>query len=174
MGAPPSVAIEPLRPQHDRAAFSCGRPELDRYLQQQAGQDRRRDLTRVFVALGDGPGVIAGYYSLSALSIDFGDLPPEHARRLPRYPDIPAALLGRLAVDRRYQSRGLGGILLVDALKRVVSVGAELAVHAIVVEPLDAEAAAFYRKFGFLDFPERDDRLYLPAATARQLFPAGT
>lgn len=173
MGDPHSVTIEPLGPQHDRAAFSCGRPELDRYLQRQAGQDHRRNLARIFVALGDGPGVIAGYYSLSALSIAIGDLPPAQARKLPRYPDIPAALLGRLAVDTGYQGRGLGGILLVDALKRVVTVGGELAIHAIIVEPLDADAAAFYRKYGFLDFPERADRLFLPAATARQLFPAG-
>jgi GNAT superfamily N-acetyltransferase len=170
MDDPFRVVIQPLDSRHDRAAFFCGKPALDRYLRQQANQDRRRDVARVFVALGRDDGEIAGYYSLGALSIDLGDLPPDRARKLPHYPDVPAALIGRLAVATSWQGKGLGKILLVDALKRIVTLGGELAIHAIVVEPIDGEADAFYRKFGFLPFPERSDRLFLPTATARQLF----
>ncbi len=79
-------------------------------------------------------------------------------------------MIGRLAVATTWQGRGLGKVLLVDALKRIVTLGGELAIHAVVVEPLDEEADTFYRKFGFLPFPERKDRLFLPTATARQLF----
>ena len=173
MGGTPRFTIEPLGSHHDRAAFSCGKPGLDGYLRQQAGQDSKRDLARIFVARGNSDHEIAGYYSLSTLSIDIGDLPAERARKLPRYPDVPAALLGRLAVASGWQGKGLGKILLADALKRLVTHGNELAIHAIVVEPLDEEADGFYRKFGFLPFPERGGRLFLPMATARQLFSAG-
>lgn len=162
-------ATEPLGKGHDRAGFSCGKKALDDYLKRQAGQDGRKNLARLFILPGEEANVIAGYYSLSSLSMKLGDLPEDMARKLPRYPDIPAALIGRLAVDRRYQGRGLGEVLLLDALKRIAILGGEIAVHSVVVEPIDEQAATFYRKFGFLDIARRADRLFLPIDTARRL-----
>ena len=107
----PALVIEPLASQHDRTNFSCGEPALDAYLQRQASQDMRRRIAQVFVAVGDGPGMIAGYYTVSAASFQKDELPPALAKRLPHYP-VPAAVLGRLAVDRGYQGRGLGELLL--------------------------------------------------------------
>ncbi len=162
-------ATEPLGKGHDRAGFSCGKKALDDYLKRQAGQDGRKNLARLFILPGEEANVIAGYYSLSSLSMNLADLPEDMARKLPRYPDLPGALIGRLAVDRRYQGRGLGEVLLLDALKRIAILGGEIAVHSVVVEPIDEQAATFYRKFGFLDIARRADRLFLPIDTARRL-----
>ena len=104
---------------HDRARFSCGAPELDRYIREHASQDVRRDVARVFVALVAGKPVVCGYDSLRASSFQRESLPAEEARRLPRYP-VPAALLGRLAVGDGMKGKGLGTFLLMDALNRVL------------------------------------------------------
>jgi ribosomal protein S18 acetylase RimI-like enzyme len=164
------VVIEPLGSHHDRAAFSCGVDALDRYLREQASQDERRNVARVFVAVGDEPHVVAGYYTLSSLSIDVGDLPAGTAKKLPRYPQLPAALIGRLAVTISYQGKRLGEMLLVDALKRIIEHGDTVACYAVVVDAIDERAASFYEKYGFQRFPSRPKRLFLPIATAGQLF----
>ncbi len=153
---------------HDRAAFSCGAPELDRYIREQASQDARRDFARVFVALRDGTPDVRGYYSLSAASFQRADLPADQARRLPRYP-VPAALLGRLAVDAGARGEGLGAFLLMDALNRVVLATQTLAVHAVIVDARDDAAAAFYRKYGFIPFAGTGMQLFLPMATIRRV-----
>ncbi len=153
---------------HDRSSFSCGAPELDRYIRQFATQDMRRDVARVFVALDPGDTTVAGYYSLSAASFRRDDLPPDQAKRLPRYP-VPAVLLGRLAVDEARKGRGLGAYLLTDALDRACRASEVLAVQALIVEARDDTAAAFYRKYGFLAFTDSNRRLFLPMATIRKL-----
>ena len=94
-----ALVIEPLGKRHDRAAFSCGIPELDRYLVQQAGQDVRRRIARVFVCTAEGSDTVLGFYTLSALAIDLSSLPEELSRKLPRHP-VPCALIGRLAIDQ--------------------------------------------------------------------------
>ncbi len=164
----PSLVIEPLGSYHDRAAFSCGEPALDSYLQRQASQDIRRRVAQVFVALGDAPGKIAGYYSLSAASFEKDELPSALAKRLPHYP-VPAAILGRLAVDRACQGKGLGETLLLDAIRRVVRASATLAVHAIVVDAKNDRAVAFYQRYGFRSFASERRRLLLPLETFEKI-----
>ena len=115
-----ALIIEPLERRHHRTAFSCGLPDLDRYLARQAGQDVRRRIARVFVCTASEADAVLGFYTLSALSVDLASLPEELSRKLPRHP-VPCALIGRLAVDRSAQGRGLGHLLLADAVKRVVS-----------------------------------------------------
>jgi ribosomal protein S18 acetylase RimI-like enzyme len=163
-----SPVIEPLGSHHDRTAFSCGEPALDAYLLRQASQDIRRRVAQVFVALGAAPGKIAGYYSLSAASFEKDELPPASAKRLPHYP-VPAAILGRLAVDREQQGRGLGETLLLDAIRRVVRASASLAVYAIVVDAKNDRALAFYRRYGFRAFVSERHRLFLPLDTFEKL-----
>ncbi len=153
---------------HDRAAFSCGAPELDRYIREHASQDVKRDVARVFVALRTGAPAVCGYYSLSATSFQRDSLPTDQAKRLPRYP-VPAALLGRLAVDDGMKGKGLGAFLLMDALNRVLLATQTLAVHALVVDAKDGAAVAFYRKYGFIPFTSGARRLFLPMATIRKL-----
>ena len=156
-------SIEPLSSKHDRSGFACGSPPLDRYFTELAGQDVKRRLSNCFV-LVDEDGAVVGYYTLAATSIALTDLPDDEGRRLPRYPVLPAALIGRLAVDTRFQRRGLGNILLMDAIQR--SSRAEAAVFALIVDATDEAAALFYGRCGFRSFAGRPLRLYLPMATA--------
>ncbi|MGH6942736.1 MAG: GNAT family N-acetyltransferase [Geminicoccaceae bacterium] len=159
--------LEPLAPAHDRSAFSCGEPVLDEYLRHRASQDVRRRVARAFVAVDRTDGTIAGYYTLSAASFSRRQLPEALARRLPHYP-VPAAILGRLAIDRRCQGRGLGTLMLADAVKRVLRASETLAIHAIIVDAKNDRARTFYERFGFVAFTDAPDRLYLPLATALQ------
>ncbi len=119
MGTPPSLPfqIEPLDKRHNRTTFSSGCEPLDRYLQRQASQETRRHVAVTFVLVDTERQALAGYYTLSATSIRLGDLPPETAGKLPRYPLVSATLLGRLAIDTRYQGKGWGEFLLMDALR---------------------------------------------------------
>ncbi|MCY4197151.1 MAG: GNAT family N-acetyltransferase [Rhodobacteraceae bacterium] len=162
------LTVEPLGAHHDRASFSCGEPSLDRYIRRQASQDAKRRVARVFVAHAHLPGRVAGYYTLSAASFEKDDLPAEVARRLPHYP-VPAAVIGRLVVGLRSQGNGLGEVLLLDAIRRVVRAGDTIGVYAVVVDALHPRASAFYERYGFASFPSRPLRLYLPLRTFEQL-----
>jgi ribosomal protein S18 acetylase RimI-like enzyme len=159
--------IEALSPSHDRTDFSCGVDPLDRYLQTQATQDVRRHISNCFVAIEGSEPRIAGYYTLAASSIPVGEIPPEISRKLPRYPVLPAVLVGRLAVDRRFAGRALGSALLFDAFAR--SLRADPAVFAMIVDAKDERAAGFYRRFGFQPFTGRPLSFFLPMGTAARL-----
>ena len=159
-------AIEPLG-KHDRAAFSCGVASLDDWFRLRAGQDEKRNVARVFVAIDDQGGIV-GFYSLSSFTLTIADLPPDYAKRLPRYDAIPAALIGRLARDEKVRGEGIGELLLADAVRRVIGAARSLAIFAIVVEATDENAAAFYRDFGFMPFPNRPLRLFMPASEAAE------
>lgn len=167
-----TAKIEPLSKKHDRAAFSCGTEKLDRYFRDQASQDARRHIAATFVAVHEeSETIVLGYYTLSAFAVELGSLPEAMANRLPHYPLVPATLLGRLAVDQTHKGRGLGEFLLTDALHRAYEQSAQIASAAVVVEAMNNEAHRFYLYFGFIPFPERHDRLFLPMATIGKLFP---
>lgn len=161
------MRVEVLGPQHDRASFESGVEPLDRYFRTQAGQDARKNMAAPFVlVLPDG--AVAGYYTLSSTAVNVGDWPAATVRKLPRYPVIPATLLGRLAVDRRYQGNGYGRFLLADALFR--SVRSEIASFAIIVEAKDENALRFYERESFLPFPDQPLKLFRPMADIAELF----
>jgi ribosomal protein S18 acetylase RimI-like enzyme len=163
-----SVRIEPLGPGHDRTAFSCGNAVLDRYIREQATQDTRRNVARVFVAVTpDRPERIAGFFTLSATSVAASDLAPELAKRLPRYP-IPAALIGRLAVDISFARRGLGSILVADAIGKAIAATENLAITVVVVDPIDDAARAFYAAFGFRGLEGEQRRMFSTLPTVRR------
>ena len=156
-----ALVIEPLGKQHDRTAFSCGLPELDRYLARQAGQDVRRRIARVFVCTVGNSHVVLGFYTLSALSIELASLPKELSQKLPRHP-VPCAPVGRMAVDRQAHGWGVGRMLLADAVKRVVSAGETVAMHALIVDAANDDAKRFYERFGFAPLTDDPMRLFLP------------
>jgi len=168
--AHPPVKIEPLGKIHDRAAFSCGSVELDTYLRERASQEARKQISASFVLVEDGDNSVIGYYSLSATSILLDDLPEKTAKKLPGYPNIPATLLGRLAVDMHYRGRGYGEVLLVDALRRAFQAATDVASFAIVVDSKDEQARLFYEHFGFISFPDYGLRMFLPMQTVARLF----
>ncbi len=161
------LRIAPLDPARDRRTFTSGSEPLDRYFHQQVTQDIRRRVTACFVAIEESNQRIAGYYTLASASIALTDLPADVAKRLPRYPSIPAVRLGRLAVDQAFQGRGVGGVLLADALARALR--ADIAAYALVVDAKDETAAAFYRHHGFIAFASQPLTLFLPLATAQAL-----
>ncbi len=157
-------SVVPLNASHHRLAFHSAVPELDRYLHQQAGQDARRKVAAPFVMVDKG-GSIVGYYTLSAYSIHLRDLPPALAKKLPRYPVLPATLLGRLAVADSYRGKKLGRFLLMDALYRSLRATAEVGSVGVVVEALNEGALAFYRHHEFQSIPGHQDKLFLAMAT---------
>lgn len=159
--------MEPLAPHHDRSGFDSGVEALDRYFRIQAGQDARKHIAAPFVLLDEQDRVL-GYYTLSATSIALAELPAAETRRLPRYPVLPATLLGRLAVDRRVQGQGHGLFLLADALHRALR--SEIASFAVVVDAKDTGAARFYQREGFLALPEQPLKLFLPMASLTKPF----
>lgn len=159
--------LEPLAEQHERALFDCGEEALDRYFQTQVTQDIRRLVANCFVAVDSETGHVAAYYTLSATSLPLLDLPPEEAKRLPRYPTVPAVRIGRLAVDGRFQRRGLGEAMLADATMRAVK--ADIAAFMLVVDAKNDQAIAFYRRYGFRAIGGQPRTLFLPLATARKI-----
>ena len=158
--------VELLGAQHKRlrATFQSSSPELNRYLREQARQDMARSAATVWILLDRERAAIAGYYTLSAAEVALGDLPNEVVARLPRYPALPAALIGRLAISQDYQGQGLGGVLLVDALRRAASVRTTIGVVTVVVDAKDEAAARFYEHYGFLRLHDTLGRLFIPIA----------
>lgn len=161
--------VEPLGASHDRAAFHSGVPEFDRYLHHQAGQDGRRKVAAPFVMV-DGGGSIAGYYTLSAYSIQLGELPDATARKLPRYPLLPATMLGRLAIGVSYRGQHLGRFLLMDALHRSWKNTSEVASVGVVVESLDDTARTFYLHHEFVQLQDHPNKLFLAMSTIKRAF----
>jgi len=160
--------LEPLAGEHERSLFRCGEDALDRYFQTQATQDIRRRIANCFVAVENVTGHIAAYYTISAASIPLVDLPPDETKRLPRYPTVPAVRIGRLAVDQRFQGRGLGAALLADAATRALK--ADAAAFTLLVEAKNDRAVAFYQRFGFRILASQPRTLFLPVATAQKVF----
>jgi ribosomal protein S18 acetylase RimI-like enzyme len=158
-------SIEALTSAHDRKSFSSGVEPLDRYLHELATQDIKRRVSNCFVAC-DAAGAIAGYYTFAAASFPLTELSADEAKRLPRYALLPAGLIGRLAVDRRFRGQRLGGALIMDAAARAAR--AESAIFALVVDAKDEEAVAFYKHHGFRRFASKPASLFLPIATALQ------
>lgn len=154
--------VAALDSSHERATFSSGTLALDRYLREQVTQDIRRRVAACFVALTDGDR-IAGYYTLASASLLLADLPAATAKKLPRYPTVPAVRMGRLAVDQAFKGQGLGGALLADALLRAAR--SEIAAHALMVDAKDTAAAAFYLNHGFIALPNAPLMLFLPLGT---------
>ncbi|MGA9057027.1 MAG: GNAT family N-acetyltransferase [Terriglobia bacterium] len=163
------LRFEPLGPAHDRGAFSCGAEALDNYLRKQAGQDVRKRVAVAFVLTPDGK-TVAGYYTLSQYSVELGAIPDGIAAKLPKYPFVPATLIGRLAVSNEFRGQRLGELLLMDALNRCLSGSKQVASAAVIVDAKDDSAAAFYKKYGFIELPKTPKRLFLPMASIEKLF----
>ncbi len=159
-----SFRVEVLSSQHDRANFSCGVAALDDWFRSRATQDQRRHVAQVFVGVENGE--VLGFYSLSMSSISLDAIPEKLAKKLPRYDAIPAAIIGRLARTSAPSGKGLGRLLLADAVSRVLAASAQIAAYAIIVDAKDDAGARFYETFGFTPFPSRPRRLFLLTQTA--------
>ena len=173
MTAPVSAefVVEPLGPDHDRHSFDCGMPPLNAYLQRQARQDIDRGAAVAYVLVrSDRPSHIAGFYTLSATSVKLEGLPEDVRKKLPRYPAVPATLLGRLAVSVNHQRQRLGERLLVDALHRSLAASTSVGSVAVVVDAKDESNAVFDGKYGFIRFVDSPLRLFIMMNTVAELW----
>ncbi len=163
-----SWVVEALAKEHERDRFSCGRAPLDDFLKRFARQYAKRKLGTTYVAVARGEKRVLGYFTLAPSHFEFAHAPAALLKGLPRHP-IPTLLLARLAVDLSEQGKGLGRFLLLSAFERCLQVSREVAFRAIEVETLDDDAAAFYRKYGFLPFPTNPHHLAIPLETVEAL-----
>lgn len=162
--------IELLDKKHNRNDFDCGKELLNSYLKNQAGQDIKRKLSACFVLAESATNCIQGYYTLSNNSIPLSNFPEQIQKKLPAsYVSIPTTLLGRLAIDNKYQGKGLGKILLIDALKRSYESSEVIGSFAVVVDPIDREAKFFYEKYDFIKLPD-SGKMFIAIKTLKLLF----
>lgn len=162
--------IELLSKKHNKKDFECGKEMLDNYIHNQAAQDVKRKLSVCFVWEDSVTGLLQGYYTLANNGIPLDTIPEKWKKKLPEsYFSIPVTLLGRLAVDRRFQGKGVGSILLVDALKRSYVASKAIGSFAVVIDPLDVEAEKFYEKYGFIKLPD-SKKMFIAMQTLKDLF----
>jgi GNAT superfamily N-acetyltransferase len=166
------IQFQPLQDNHDTEGFTSGVDALDQWLKRIARQHISKGVSRTFVAVDLAqtatPAPILGYYSLTVAEIDTDKLPKDVAKKLPRR--VPLVLIGRLATSLAARGQGVGALLLVDALKRIVDVSENVGVTLILVDAKDDKAARFYQHFSFVPLPDTPHRLALTLATARQAF----
>jgi len=164
-----SYITEQLSNEHNRKDFSCGKNLLDNYFWKQAKQDVKRKLSACFIKVEE-KDKISGYYTLSSSSISNDLVPESFKNKLPKsYLSIPVILLGRLAIDKSFQGKGIGKYLLIDSLKRCYYTSKSIGAFAVIVDPLDIEAERFYEKYGFIKLPE-SGKMFLPMKTISNLF----
>ena len=165
-----SHLTEVLNSTHEKTDFSCGKNILDNYFIHQASKDVKRKSSACFGKVDSETGHIQGYYTLANSSIPLHLVPVELQIKLPKsYTSVPATLLGRLAIDHRYQGKGIGKLLLMDALYRSYENSNHMGSFAVVVDPLDLEAENFYLRYGFIKLPD-SGKMFLAMKTLKDLF----
>jgi GNAT superfamily N-acetyltransferase len=162
--------IELLDKKHNRTDFDCGNELLNNYIRYQAGQDMKRKLAACYVLSDIESNNIIGFYTLSNNSIPLNRLPFEIQSKLPKsYTSIPTTLLGRLAIDKNFHGKGIGKILLIDALKRSYDISLVMGSFAVVVDPIDEEAERYYEKYDFIKLPD-SGKMFISINTLKVLF----
>ncbi|HZL35841.1 MAG TPA: hypothetical protein VFC78_11065 [Tepidisphaeraceae bacterium] len=162
--------IEPLTADHECSGFKCGEKALDTFLCRHALRNQQLGYSNTYVAIRDGQASgIDGYYCVSMSSVMFDKLPDglcfDH---MPRYP-MPAAHMGRLAISSDRQRQGLGGLLMIDAMRKMVAASEVIAARVVELVALNEHVAGWYTGFGFIPFKDAPLHLYLPIVTAREI-----
>ena len=156
---------------HNREGFHCGVEPLDRYIRERAANDTKQCVAVCYVLTADGdPSTILGFYTLSSLSVELAALPATASKRLPKYPQVPATLIGRLAVSSDCRGQRIGKFLLLDALRRVFEAADSIGSAFVVVDAKDEKAVGFYLQYGFQRLTAGSTRLFVPMAVVAQLF----
>ncbi len=170
------LKFEPFDPEkHDRTAFSCGVDQVDNYFRKTANKLQKAGNVRVSVLLGADEKLL-GFYAVNAHSVDYDELPKKYARTRPSHGSIPAAFISMIGVDQRFQGNGLGGILLVEALKNLARASETLGIAVVLMDVLDcgdekttSRRLALYTGYGFARLEKDPLRLFLPIQDAREL-----
>ncbi|MDQ3265275.1 MAG: GNAT family N-acetyltransferase [Myxococcota bacterium] len=166
----------PIQPADAKAGFACGNHSLDDFFARHAVANDAAGVCRVYVRRREAdddpslPGIL-GFYTLSMASAEAAPVAQILGKKLPNYA-MPVALIGRLAIDQRVQGRGLGEKLLLDALRRVVTVAANVGCTGVVVDAKDEGATRFYANYGFVVVVSEGwpRRMFLPISVARDAF----
>jgi GNAT superfamily N-acetyltransferase len=164
---PPGYALEPLSSAHPRRRFSSGEAAVDQWLRTKALQHQEKHLSASRVLLA-ASGEIAGFYTLATGQVDFGELPTEIARKLPRRA-LPVAVLAWLGVSREEQGKGLGERLLAQALRDAYQAGQTFAFVAVILDCVSDASKSFYQRWDFEELPGQSYRLYLSATRLAQM-----
>lgn len=151
----------------DRADFVSGNEKIDRYFRDRVSQDMKRRYAVCYVLVERRSNKIAGFYTLSSIGIPLTEIPLEIAKKLPRYPTVPAVLIGWLGRDVSFRGQNIGPRLLLDAVQRVIS--SPFGAYAIFADAIDEAAEKFYQKHQFMPLNDRPRTLFLPIATAAKL-----
>ncbi len=161
--------IERLSRYHNRKGFDCGNDALNLYLNNIARQHLDKGISRTFVLIDDTePKEILGFYTLVFSKIIVDKLPRKYAKRYPKR--APAAKLARLGVARNRQKKGLGTIMMVNAMERVILVAEQIGIMGFFVDAKDNAAKTFYESFGFIPLPDNPLELFHPLATLQKAF----
>lgn len=169
--------IEPFDPdRHDRSGFTCGVEQVDNYFKKTASKLNKADNVRLYVMISDS-GDIAGFYAINAHAVDYAELPKRYARTRPGHGSIPAAYISMIGRSTDYRGRGVGGDLLIDALRTIAQASEQIGLSIVMLDVLDCGDAertenrkALYEAYGFQALESDPLRLYLPMATVRKLF----
>ncbi|HEB79405.1 MAG TPA: GNAT family N-acetyltransferase [Rhodospirillales bacterium] len=160
---------------HDRAAFSCGVDQVDNYFKRTANKLAKAGNTRLYVMVSPDNELI-GFYAINAHAVDYTELPAQYARTRPGHGGIPAAYISMIGVDQRFSGNGYGGVLLVDALTRIVLAADKIGISVVMLDVLDCgdhdlveRRKKLYTSYGFTSLPSNELRLFMPIATVRSL-----
>lgn len=172
----PPYRIQPFDPKtQDRAAFSCGVPQIDNYLKLTAKKGSKADVVRIWVAI-DAENRIAGFYGINMHAVAIKDMPSAYARKAMKHGLLPAAFIAMTGVDTEQQGKGIGSALVADALNRIALASEQIGTCVVMLDIFDegdagavARRKAYYEAFGFLPLPSQPLRLFMPIATARAL-----
>jgi GNAT superfamily N-acetyltransferase len=157
--------ITSLARHHDRSRFDCGVPELNSFLKATARQHSDKGISRTFV-LSDQEKPILGYFTLTLCEVRMEHLPATYAKKYPQH-GLPAVRLARLAVSRKYQRKGYGGLLLAEAIHRTVLIAEQAGLIGLFVDAKDERAHKFYERYGFVSLPDHVLQLFMPLETLR-------
>ncbi len=162
------MEIHLLDKTHNRKSFRCEEQQLTDYIQKQVSQDVSKKLALCFVA-ADSQNNVIGFYTLSSESLGRDVVPMKYQKKIPQNYNVPVILLGRLARDITVKGTGLGEHLLMDALFRAFTISEQsIGAMAVVVDPINEHATAFYSKYGFIQLPD-SGKMFLPMNTIKQI-----
>ena len=167
--------IQPFDPKtHDRAAFSCGVPQIDNYLKLTAKRGAKADVVRIWVVI-DAENQIVGFYGINMHAVDVKEMPASYKKKAMKHGLLPAAFIAMIGVDEKHQGNGLGSALVADALDRIARASEEIGTCVVMLDVFDdgnvdavTRRKNYYESFGFIPLPDQQLRLFMPIATARE------
>lgn len=173
----PPFTIHPFDPKkHDRAAFSCGVPQIDNYLKLTAKKGSKADIVRIWVIIDENNNIV-GFYGINMHAIQVDEMPASYAKKAMRHGVLPAAFIAMIGVDKKQQGNGIGSVLVADALSRIGRISDDIGTCAILLDVFndgDKEAVLrrkkYYEEFGFIPLPDQQLRLFMPIQTAKNLY----